>query len=865
MDHSLYNDRDDIQALIVTGYGDLEFSRYLFLHINESTQAKKWLEKIIDSVTHAKWDAPDGTVEKPKWALNIAFTWMGFQVLGLKKGLKTPFSQEFEEGISTKERARCLGDTGASDPCKWELGGPLTKQEKPIHAVLMIQAKSAMELESHCQQQIGLFESLAGKVVASEGGTTLFEDKEHFGFRDSISQPEIEGSPKPAPPDQACLKPGEFVLGYENEYGIFPATPTVGVAEDSHNNLQPPPHQPRDTEEEHRDFGRNGSYLVFRKLEQDVLGFRRFLAQNARNEEEMLLLGAKLMGRWQSGAPIVLAPDRDSLKDEAFDRDRQPENNFYFMEHDPDGYRCPVSSHVRRTNPRDSLGSDVNESIRLVNRHRIIRRSVPYGPALPPGDESDGQARGLLFFCINADIRRQFEFIQQTWANNPKFNGLYDDRDAIIGDNRDLSLPNSQGTYCATIPNNPLRQRCSDVSRFVTVKGGAYFFLPSLSALRFLAGVKNNNKSDESAATDSAGRGGVPEPQDLEIGQEYPPPGEATVIGKIMQIARVKYEQDTECVTLAPRDEHPKSHGCVKAEFIVHDHLPKDLQYGVFQTPRTYPAWIRFSSSRPDSPSDKVKDAHGMAVKLMGVEGESVPEDKNLMTQDFVMANHNVFFIRSASDYLLFVTAFARGGLKAIILSFVLGLKPFEMRFLSPFKWRLHEFKNMIVATQKTVTNPLQIRYWSQCPSKLGPHAIKFSAKPCSSEVDRMPASPGDNFLQEAVTRQLTMGPVSFDFMVQLQTDAVKMPVEDSTIVWDEKLSPFQKVATIRIPVQDPDSPAQLDFSENISFTPWHSLPDHRPLGNTNRIRRTVYEMISKLRHKKNDVPRVEPTGTEAF
>ena len=171
----------------------------------------------------------------------------------------------------------------------------------------------------------------------------------------------------------------------------------------------------------------------------------------------------------------------------------------------------------------------------------------------------------------------------------------------------------------------------------------------------------------------------------------------------------------------------------------------------------------------------------------------------------------------------------------------------------------------MLKATQKAITNPLQIQYWSQCPSKLGPHAIKFSAKPCSSKVDPKPASPGDNFLQEAVSRLLKKEEVSFDFMVQLQTDPVKMPVEDSTMVWDEKLSPFVKVATIRIPVQNPDSPAQLEFSENLSFTPWHSLPDHRPLGNTNRIRRVVYELISRLRHQKNKVPRVEPTGTEVF
>jgi len=355
----------------------------------------------------------------------------------------------------------------------------------------------------------------------------------------------------------------------------------------------------------------------------------------------------------------------------------------------------------------------------------------------------------------------------------------------------------------------------------------------------------------------------------LELGQEYPPPGEEAAIQQVMEIARKKYEEDCEKSgppaqpgdVRARRDQHPKSHGCVKAEFTVQAGLPDNLRHGIFKEPRTYPAWIRFSSSNPTSPPDTNKDAHGMAMKLMGVEGEKVlEEEKHEMTQDFVMANNNTFFVRSAADYVGFTAAFAGGGFGGILLSFVFGVKPFEWRCLNPFKWRIHELKNLIKSVTRKITNPLQVQYWSQCPSKLGPHAIKFSAKPCSSEVDKMPASPGVDFLKEAVSRTLKEKEVSFDFMVQLQTDPVKMPVEDATIVWDEKLSPFRKVATIRIPTQDPDS--QLKISEHLSFTPWHSLPDHRPLGNTNRIRRSVYDLISRLRHEKNDVKREEPTGT---
>lgn len=343
--------------------------------------------------------------------------------------------------------------------------------------------------------------------------------------------------------------------------------------------------------------------------------------------------------------------------------------------------------------------------------------------------------------------------------------------------------------------------------------------------------------------------------QTLELGQEYPLPGEEALIQQIEQSISQQLEQDyQQGVRPIRRDQHPKAHGCVKAEFIVQADLPEQLRYGVFKEPRSYPAWIRFSSSASPVRSDEKKDGHGMAIKLLGVEGEKVLEnEKSETTQDFILANNKVFFVRNAADYVIFVSAFSKGKL----LSFFFGW--------NPFKWRLHEFKNMMSATQKSVANPLQIQYWSQTPSKLGPNAIKFSAKPCSVKADPMPASLSPNFLQEAMAQQLKTEDVYFDFLVQLQTDPVKMPVEDTTIVWDETLSPFQKVATIHISTQVFNSPAQMEFAENLSFTPWHSLPDHQPLGNTNRIRRKVYETISKLRHQMNHAPRQEPAGDEVF
>ncbi|HEX8235240.1 MAG TPA: catalase family protein [Abditibacteriaceae bacterium] len=341
----------------------------------------------------------------------------------------------------------------------------------------------------------------------------------------------------------------------------------------------------------------------------------------------------------------------------------------------------------------------------------------------------------------------------------------------------------------------------------------------------------------------------------LARGQEYVPPNEAAAIEEIERMIRAQIEHDyPPGVRPVRRDQHPKSHGCVRAKFMVEADVPERLRHGLFKEPHTYAAWIRFSSSSSQLRPDLMKDAHGMAIKLIGVEGRKIlPQEENATTHDFVLANNPVFFVRNTADYVTFVRAFTRGKL----MSFFLGW--------NPLRWRLHELRNMINATQKRVFNPLEIRYWSQTPYLLGPHAVKYSAKSHSAPTDQSPISSGPDFLQEAMARHLQTQEAVFDFLVQLQTDPMKMPVEDATIVWDEARSPFVKVATIRIPPQSFDSPAQRDFAENLSFTPWHALPEHRPLGNTNRVRRVVYDSISRVRHKKNQVPREEPNGHEVF
>ena len=317
------------------------------------------------------------------------------------------------------------------------------------------------------------------------------------------------------------------------------------------------------------------------------------------------------------------------------------------------------------------------------------------------------------------------------------------------------------------------------------------------------------------------------------LGREYPPPDEAADIAQVLAIMRGQFEHSFPpgCPGPVRRDQHPKAHGCVRAVFTVADDLPQELRHGLFQTPRSYDAWVRFSSSSLLMTPDTKRDAHGMAIKLLGVPGLKVlDEERNAQTQDFVLANSNAFFVRSTKDYVQFAQAFADNRL----MSFFFGLNPLHCR--------LRELTNMLMAVGKQITNPLQTHYWSQTPYHLGPHAVKYSARPLSPAQDPLPDAPGPDYLRQAMAATLSGQEVVFDFMVQVQTNAVRMPVEDPTVVWDERVSPFRRVATLCIPAQECDTPERHAFAENLSFSPWHSLPDHRPLGSMNRIRRPVYK-----------------------
>jgi Dyp-type peroxidase family len=441
-------DLNRIQGFVVRGYA-LPVAGYLFLRIDDVTRAAAWISELAEEVvTAAPWS------EKPTSGVNVAFSYAGLRALGLPDACLAGFPEEFRQGMAA--RADLLGDTGGSAPVSWEgvLGSP------DVHVLVMISAMTRDALAAHDERlRAGIARAGGLSVVYDDVGAALSGGTEHFGYADGFAQPSIEGSGVPALPGQGApvagggwrpIRAGEFILGYPDEEGVIPAA-------------APP-----------AELTTNGSYLVYRKLYQDVAAFRRQLSESAAlypGGEE--LLAAKIVGRWRDGTPIESSADSP---DSAIVADVQRNNAFTYGD-DSDGLRCPIGAHIRRSNPRDGLPFEG----KLVNRHRIIRRGIPYGPPLPTdATEDDGQDRGVIFMCLQASIARQFEFVQSQWLAGGNTFGLGADQDVLMG-------PQDASTVAKmTIPGDP-PFFVGPLSRVVTVKGGEYFFVPGINGLQFLA------------------------------------------------------------------------------------------------------------------------------------------------------------------------------------------------------------------------------------------------------------------------------------------------------------------------------------------------------------------------------------------
>ena len=438
-----------IQGFVVRGYR-LPSAGYLFLRIDDAARARALLaETTPDVLTADPWET------KPESGINVAFTYAGLQALGVPGTSLAGFPDDFRSGMA--QRAEALGDVGESAPERWE--APFGRGE--IHVMVMISAQDPAALAARDRMLREAIERHGGiTVVGDQAGSALAGGTEHFGFADGFAQPAIEGSGVDPLPGQGAplkdggwrpIRAGEFILGYRDEENALPQAPA--------------PDQ----------LATNGSYLVYRKLHQDVAAFRATLAAAARHyagSEEQL--AAKLVGRWRDGTPLDLSPD---APDPAIVADPARNNAFSYLD-DQDGMRCPAGSHIRRANPRHGLPFEG----KLVNRHRLIRRGIPYGDPLPEGAEDDGAERGVVFMCLQASIARQFEFVQAQWFNDGNGLHLGDDEDVLMG-RHDGPSPRKM-----TIPGRP-PYFVGPLSRVVTVRGGEYFFVPGINGLHHLAAM----------------------------------------------------------------------------------------------------------------------------------------------------------------------------------------------------------------------------------------------------------------------------------------------------------------------------------------------------------------------------------------
>jgi deferrochelatase/peroxidase EfeB len=474
-------DREDIQGIVASGYDHLDYSSFVFLEIKDIDATRKWLASIFPQITNARHPGDD----KPGVSFNLAFGLEGLKKLVPFDRLQD-FPHEFERGMNTDDAHRILGDLGESDPRHWEYGAdkqPELDKQPDLDVLVMLYGRTGKKLQSLHNKVFGSPQFFAGMDIIAGQNSVIppGDETEPFGFRDGISQPPIQGLLGRRKPDEYPINTGEFVLGYENELDLLTLIPSIDNWADPLGHLADHPKYPG----ERRAFGLNGTYLVFRKLVQRVDEFWNYIDSHSANATEREMIAAKMVGRWRSGAPLVLSPNSPGA---------EPRNDFLFMETDPDGLACPIGSHIRRANPRDSLDMPPSRSVLISRRHRLLRRARKFSlPAKDSEKDNSKNQQGLFFIVLNADLRRQYEFVQQLWINEPSFNGLDTDRDPVVGDNtsdRDPLVGDNSSGGEFTIQAKPINRHLRKLPRFVTMRGGGYFFLPGIRAIRFLASYK---------------------------------------------------------------------------------------------------------------------------------------------------------------------------------------------------------------------------------------------------------------------------------------------------------------------------------------------------------------------------------------
>jgi len=450
-------DLADIQGDILRAYGNAyDCTSYFFVRIDDAESGRAWLGSAAEHVTTAQpW-----TSGKPETTLNIALTAAGLAALGVADAALATFAHEFRAGMSS--RAKLLGDAGLAAPSAWEPAFGTGQ----AHVLLVVNAQTPDDLDRAMRKLRAAVRSARGvKIVSEQHAELLAGAREHFGFADGFAQPAIAGATEDRVagggiPEKdgrwRALAPGEFVLGYPDEDTLL----------DGRRRLPAAPVDP---------LGRHGTYMVWRKLQQDVALWRRTIRDGAANwaEGDERRLAAKVVGRWHDGAPLVTHPNSPGPR---FDAAAPGANDFRYG-NDLDGRRCPLGAHIRRSNPRDALGHDGALSM----RHRMIRRGMPYGAPLPEGElHDDGAERGLIFVSFQASIARQFEGVQGPWLADGNIFGLGHDKDFLLGE----CASNGSGAGGQKMTIQGRRPHfLAPLQPLVTTRGGEYLFVPGVTAL----------------------------------------------------------------------------------------------------------------------------------------------------------------------------------------------------------------------------------------------------------------------------------------------------------------------------------------------------------------------------------------------
>jgi deferrochelatase/peroxidase EfeB len=936
-------DFGDVQAVVRFGHGRLTEASFLLLKVADRAAAQRWLQN-APFTSARRMDPP------PESALQVAFTREGLEALGVAPEVIQGFSEEFQSGLAGEEsRSRRLGDVGTNAPAAWDWGSP--RAGSVPHLVAMVYALPG-GLEAW-EAAIKGADWDAAFTVQARLSTFDLGEIEAFGFADGLSQPRLDWERtlapevKERPAYSNLIALGEVLLGYPNEYGRYTRRPLLDPLDDPRAGDLPA----AEDVPNRRDLGRNGTYLVFRQLHQDVRGFWQFLDRQANSVAgERWRLAEAMVGRTRSGEPLM-PPAEEPIPGVGPEPQDIAANQFTYAM-DPSGTRCPIGAHVRRANPRTgdlpegrpgafarllrllgfkraSFYDDLTASARF---HRIVRRGRGYGTRLSPEDALQpgpaNEQRGLHFVALVASLSRQFEFVQNAWIEGTKFAALTEERDPLLGSRAPVAglrdpasaragyaglaeeaaplsddLPgfagSAEGVFTIHRPDGAVR-RVTGLPQFVTVRGGAYFFLPGLRALRYIAGAPaigpaprlqaTSNEENRWRLLRALHRGlqiGLHVERRLEpffrpalnavlrapsaaliqylinrrrpneglgLAEERVAPDEEASLESIID-SFAGYLRRTYRPGCYERGGNTKTHGIVRAEVTVRDDLPAHLRHGIFATPRTFPAYVRYSGPGPNLPSD-IEDVGfvSMSIKLMDVPGPKLLDDEKY-TQDLL-----------AVCTPTFVTPNTRENAKLQIWSFR-DMPVFY--FWNPLDSHLLDFF-MQSWWNETQYNPLGARYWSCVPYLLGEgQAMMYSFYPKSKVITRIPGVPfgrvPPNYLHDNMVATLARQDVEFDILVQVQTDPHRMPIENASVRWPERLSPFVPAATVHIPQQKFDWPAQIEFAKRLSMNPWHCLPEHRPLGNQSRARLRMYTELSRLRQEMNHAPHVEPTGDERF